>query len=55
MFIGERVMQRVYMLYHTRHVLTELLVVTNRGAFRWERDLMDRCRSLEIDPAPLLT
>ena len=55
MRLVERALQRVYILYHTRHVLTELLVVTNRGAFRWERDLTERCSKLEIDPAPLLT
>ncbi len=51
----ERVLRRVYVLYHTRHVLTELLVVTNRAAWVFERDLSERCRLLEIDPSTLLT
>ena len=55
MSLVERVRQRVYRLYHSRCVLAELQVVTNRNAWVFERDLSERCCKFRINPAGILT
>ena len=55
MTLVERVKQRVYSLYHSRCVLAELQIVTNRNAWVFERDLSERCSKFRIDPAGILT
>lgn len=55
MTLVERVKQRVYRLYHSRCVLAELQIVTNRNAWVFERDLSERCSKFRIDPAGILT
>ena len=55
MSLVERVRQRVYRLYHSRCVLAELQIVTNRNTWVFERDLSERCSKFRIDPAGILT